>query len=108
MFLFSTKLVRRHRPGISISLVALLFLSACGKEEIQVYSVPKETRTANAESASPGIRWTTPPGWQEAAGYYGEPGTFRSVADIVDQESLARVRETKQQVKAAARAKAAS
>jgi uncharacterized HhH-GPD family protein len=46
-------------------------------------------------------RGVTPAGWQEAAGYYGEPGTYRSVADIVDQESLQRVRETKQQVKAA-------
>jgi uncharacterized HhH-GPD family protein len=48
-------------------------------------------------------RGVTPPGWQEAAGYYGEPDTFRSVADIVDPDSLARVRETKQQVKAAAK-----
>ena len=52
-------------------------------------------------------RGVTPPGWREAAGYYGEPDTFRSVADIVDQDSLRRVRETKQQVKAAAK-KAAS
>jgi uncharacterized HhH-GPD family protein len=48
-------------------------------------------------------RGVTPPGWREAAGYYGEPGTYRSVADIVDQESLRLVRETKQQVKAAAK-----
>jgi uncharacterized HhH-GPD family protein len=53
-------------------------------------------------------RGITPPGWQEAAGYYGEPGTYRSVADIVDADSLQRVRETKQQVKAAAKAAAAS
>jgi uncharacterized HhH-GPD family protein len=49
-------------------------------------------------------RGVTPPGWQAAAGDYGELGTYRSVADIVDQDSLRRVRETKQQVKAAARA----
>jgi uncharacterized HhH-GPD family protein len=42
-----------------------------------------------------------PAGWQEAAGRYGQPGTFMSVADITDQASLARVREYKQQVKAA-------
>ena len=48
-------------------------------------------------------RGVTPPGWREAAGYYGEPDTFRSVADIVDHDSLQRVRETKQQVKAAAK-----
>ena len=41
-------------------------------------------------------RGVTPSGWREAAGYYGEPDTFRSVADIVDRDSLQRVRETKQ------------
>ncbi len=51
-------------------------------------------------------RGVTPPGWREAAGYYGEPDTFRSVADIVDRESLQRVRETKQQVKAAKKSSA--
>jgi uncharacterized HhH-GPD family protein len=44
-----------------------------------------------------------PPGWEEAAGRYGVPGTFLSVADIVDSESLARVRAYKAQLKAAAR-----
>jgi uncharacterized HhH-GPD family protein len=47
------------------------------------------------------LRGITPDGWREAAGYYGEPGTFRSVADIVDSDSLQRVRETKKSVKAA-------
>lgn len=42
-------------------------------------------------------------GWQEAAGPYGEEGVFRSVADIVDAASLARVRETKRAAKAAAK-----
>ncbi|HVX07981.1 HhH-GPD-type base excision DNA repair protein [Humibacter sp.] len=42
-------------------------------------------------------------GWREAAGEYGEPGSHCSVADIVDAESLARVRETKKAVKAAAK-----
>jgi uncharacterized HhH-GPD family protein len=51
-------------------------------------------------------RGVTPPGWQEAAGYYGEPDTFRSVADIVDRDSLQRVRETKQQFKAAKKSSA--
>ena len=44
-------------------------------------------------------------GWREAAGAYGEQDSFRSVADIVSPESLAKVRETKQAAKAAARAK---
>ena len=41
-----------------------------------------------------------PRGWREAAGSYGEEGVFRSVADIVDQESLARVRAHKREMKA--------
>jgi uncharacterized HhH-GPD family protein len=45
----------------------------------------------------------TTPGWEQAAGRFGQPGTFLSVADIVDAESLGRVRAYKQQMKAAAR-----
>jgi uncharacterized HhH-GPD family protein len=44
-----------------------------------------------------------PDGWQEAAGGYGEPGVHRSVADITDDDSLAKVREHKKQMKSAAR-----
>jgi uncharacterized HhH-GPD family protein len=43
-------------------------------------------------------------GWREAAGAYGEEGSHRSVADIVDPESLDKVRETKRALKAAAAA----
>ena len=43
-------------------------------------------------------------GWREAAGAYGEEGSFRSVADITSPESLLRVRETKRAAKAAAKA----
>ncbi|WP_295121535.1 HhH-GPD-type base excision DNA repair protein [uncultured Leifsonia sp.] len=42
------------------------------------------------------------PGWREAAGDYGLDG-YRSVADIVDADSLTRVREHKRAVKAAAK-----
>jgi len=42
-------------------------------------------------------------GWREAAGPYGEAGSFRSVADIVDAASLGRVRAAKQAAKAAAK-----
>jgi uncharacterized HhH-GPD family protein len=49
-------------------------------------------------------RGITPDGWRTAAGYYGEPDTFRSVADIVDHDSLQKVRETKRSVKAAKKA----
>ncbi|MFS0865765.1 HhH-GPD-type base excision DNA repair protein [Microbacterium sp. 179-B 1A2 NHS] len=46
-------------------------------------------------------------GWRDAAGAYGD-GSFRSVADIVSPESLAKVREFKRAAKAAAKeAKAA-
>ncbi|CAM5486692.1 (Fe-S)-cluster assembly protein [Streptomyces xanthochromogenes] len=45
-----------------------------------------------------------PRGWREAAGPYGEAGSFRSVADITGPESLAKVRAYKQEAKAAARA----
>ncbi len=45
-----------------------------------------------------------PSGWEEAAGPFGRPGTFMSVADIVDPESLGRVRAYKQEMKAAAKA----
>jgi uncharacterized HhH-GPD family protein len=42
-------------------------------------------------------------GWREAAGNYGEEGSFRSVADIVSPESLTKVREHKRAAKAAAK-----
>ena len=42
-------------------------------------------------------------GWRDAAGSYGDDGSHRSVADIVDAESLAKVRETKRAAKAAAK-----
>ena len=45
-----------------------------------------------------------PKGWREAAGVYGEPKSFRSVADITGPESLTKVRAHKQEMKAAAKA----
>ncbi|MEZ0069555.1 putative HhH-GPD family protein [Streptacidiphilus sp. MAP12-20] len=45
-----------------------------------------------------------PKGWREAAGAYGEKNSFRSVADITGPESLDKVRATKQEAKAAAKA----
>ena len=44
-----------------------------------------------------------PDGWREATGVYGEEGSLRSVADITDSGSLAKVREYKQAQKAAAK-----
>jgi len=43
-----------------------------------------------------------PQGWEKAAGDYSLEG-YRSVADVVDPESLQKVREHKKQMKAAAR-----
>ncbi|WP_426995689.1 HhH-GPD-type base excision DNA repair protein [Pseudarthrobacter sp. N5] len=47
-------------------------------------------------------------GWREAAGPYGQENAYLSVADIVDPESLRRVRASKQAAKAAAKAAKAS
>lgn len=44
-----------------------------------------------------------PPGWREATGEFGQEGSYRSVADIVDRDSLERVRAYKKELKAAAK-----
>lgn len=49
-----------------------------------------------------------PAGWQEAIGPYAEDGSYRSVADVVDAESLQKVREFKQAAKAKAKAESAA
>lgn len=49
-----------------------------------------------------------PPGWRAAAGQFGDEGSYLSVADIIDEDSLGRVREYKQSLKAAAKAAASS
>jgi uncharacterized HhH-GPD family protein len=49
----------------------------------------------------------TPAGWEEQAKDFGQPGTFLSVADIVDEASLGKVRAFKAEKKAAAKATAA-
>jgi uncharacterized HhH-GPD family protein len=45
-----------------------------------------------------------PPGWEEAAGPFGQPGSYMSVADIDGPEALGKVREHKRAMKAQARA----
>lgn len=47
-----------------------------------------------------------PDGWREAAGEYGRDGTYLSVADVRDEESLAAVRDAKRRLKAEKRASA--
>jgi uncharacterized HhH-GPD family protein len=44
-----------------------------------------------------------PADWETAAGHYAEEGSFRSVADVRDQDSLDRVRAFKKAQKAAAK-----
>ena len=48
-------------------------------------------------------RGVRPAGWQAAAGAYAEDGSHRSVADVVDADSLAKVRAFKQEQKRAAK-----
>jgi uncharacterized HhH-GPD family protein len=45
----------------------------------------------------------TAKGWREAAGYYGEKGSHRSIADVTDLDSLEAVRAYKKAAKAAAK-----
>jgi len=44
-----------------------------------------------------------PDGWEQVAGDYSQPGSYRSVADVVDGSSLERVRAFKKEKKAAAK-----
>jgi uncharacterized HhH-GPD family protein len=48
-----------------------------------------------------------PEGWRPATKPFGEPGSYLSIADITDPESLGRVRSHKQAMKAKAKAAAA-
>ncbi len=49
-------------------------------------------------------RGVEPQGWREAAGAYGEQGSRRSIADVVDEQTLQEVRSFKKAQKAAAKA----
>ena len=49
-----------------------------------------------------------PQGWEDVAKDYGKPGTFLSVADIIDATSLGKVRAYKAEKKAAAKMAAAA
>jgi uncharacterized HhH-GPD family protein len=72
---------------------ALMSLPGFGAEKAAIFTAVLGKRR--------GIR---PPGWREAASGFGEEGSYLSVADIVDAESLAKVRESKRAVKAARKA----
>ena len=88
--------VWRDQPTGEGVLAALATLPGFGPDKAAIFTAVLGKR-----------RGVTPPGWREAAGPYGEEGVFRSVADIVDADSLARVRATKQAAKAAKKAAAA-
>ncbi len=47
----------------------------------------------------------TVPHWREASAPFGEPGSFRSIADIMDRDSLNKVREFKAAMKAEGKAR---
>ncbi len=49
-------------------------------------------------------RGVQPTGWREAAGHYGDEGSFRSIADVTSADALVKVREFKKAAKAAAKA----
>lgn len=49
-----------------------------------------------------------PEGWEHACGAYAEQGSYRSVADVVDPDSLQKVRDFKKAAKAAAKSGAAA
>ena len=78
-------------------LAALTALPGLGAEKAAIFTAVLAKQR--------GVR---PPGWREAAGPYGEEGAYRSVADVVDEESLARVRESKRAAKAAKKQAAAT
>lgn len=48
----------------------------------------------------------TPPGWEQASAPFGEDGSLRSVADIVDDATRAQVREAKRAAKERAKSSA--
>jgi uncharacterized HhH-GPD family protein len=48
-------------------------------------------------------RGVRPEGWREAAGAYGDEGSRRSIADVIDAQTLGEVRSFKKAAKAAAK-----
>jgi uncharacterized HhH-GPD family protein len=73
-------------------LQRLLALPGFGKQKAQIFVALLGKQL--------GVR---PDGWAEVAGAYAEPNAFRSVADVVDPDSLEKVRTFKKEQKAAAR-----
>jgi uncharacterized HhH-GPD family protein len=78
-------------------LANLQSLPGFGKQKAQIFTALLGKQC--------GVR---PEGWREAAGAYGEDGSRRSIADVVDPVTLGEVREFKQAQKKAARQAASS
>ena len=81
-----------------VTIVADVANAHYGGEEVPEVVLHPET---GEEIAS--IGYVALDGWREATGVYGEEGALRSVADITDEGSLAKVREYKKAMKAAAK-----
>ena len=78
-------------------LANLQSLPGFGKQKAQIFTALLGKQC--------GVR---PEGWREAAGAYGEDGSRRSIADVVDPVTLGEVREFKQAQKKAAKQAASS
>jgi uncharacterized HhH-GPD family protein len=74
-------------------LANLQSLPGFGKQKAQIFTALLGKQC--------GVR---PDGWREAAGSYGDDGSRRSIADVVDAATLGEVREFKQAQKKAAKA----
>jgi uncharacterized HhH-GPD family protein len=74
-------------------------------EALPGFGVQKAKITLALLGKQYGVR---PKGWREAAGDFGVAGSYKSVADIKDARSLAKVRAFKKEMKAASKAKAAA
>jgi uncharacterized HhH-GPD family protein len=86
----------RDAPDGATLLRRLTALPGFGKQKAQIFVALLGKQ-----------RGVTPEGWRETAGAYGEEGSYRSVADVVDGGSLERVRAFKQAAKAEKKAAAA-
>ncbi|HUZ08660.1 MAG TPA: HhH-GPD-type base excision DNA repair protein [Acidimicrobiales bacterium] len=84
--------VWRDAPDGKALLVAVKALPGFGEQKARIFVALLGKQL--------GVR---PKGWEQASSPFGDPGSFRSIADIVDPESLAGVRAFKQQMKAAAK-----
>jgi uncharacterized HhH-GPD family protein len=83
----------RDVPDAHELLTRLVALPGYGKQKAQIFVALLGKQ-----------RGVQPEGWREVAGPYGDEGAYRSVADVTDAASLAKVRQHKQQLKAAAKA----